>query len=108
MMLLWIVIGFIVAAAGSAVLVGVLSRWNLRQRTYELAPETHRRKSGTPTMGGLVFVAATIVLAIVCRDPFCVALAVLVIACAAIGVLDDALSVAGAAQRGFAPARSSC
>lgn len=101
MMWPWVVAGFVVAALGSAILVTAFGRWNLRQRTYDLAPETHRGKSGTPTMGGLVFVGATIVLAIFCRDPFCVALAVLVIACAAIGVLDDALSIAGAPQRGL-------
>ena len=101
MMLPWIVAGFVVAAIGSAVLVALLGRLNLRQRTYELAPATHRGKSGTPTMGGLVFVAATIVLAIFCRTPSCVALAVLVIACAAIGVVDDALSVSGASRRGL-------
>jgi phospho-N-acetylmuramoyl-pentapeptide-transferase len=101
MMLLWIAAGFIVAAAGSAALVVAFGRWNLRQRTYELAPRTHRQKSGTPTMGGVVFVAASMLLAIFCHDPFCNALVVLVVACAAIGVLDDALSMAGAAARGL-------
>lgn len=101
MMWVWIVAGFAVSAAGSGVLVAVFGRWNLRQRTYELAPKTHRGKSGTPTMGGVVFVASMLVLAAFCRDPFCVALAVLVLACAAIGVLDDALSIAGAPQRGL-------
>jgi phospho-N-acetylmuramoyl-pentapeptide-transferase len=101
MMLPWIAAGFIVAALGSAALVAAFGRWNLRQRTYELAPQTHRQKSGTPTMGGLVFVAATLLLVIFCREPFCIALAVLVVACAVIGVLDDALSMAGAAARGL-------
>jgi phospho-N-acetylmuramoyl-pentapeptide-transferase len=101
MMLLWIAVGFVIAAAGSAILVAAFGRWNLRQRTYELAPSTHRSKSGTPTMGGLVFVAATIVLAVACRDPLCIALSVLVIACAAIGVLDDVLSIRGTPQRGL-------
>ena len=101
MMWSWIVAGFFVAAIGSAALVFAFGRWNLRQRTYELAPATHREKSGTPTMGGLVFVAAMLLLAVFCRTPFCNALAVLVLACAAIGVLDDALSIAGAPQRGL-------
>lgn len=97
----WIAAGFIVAAIGGAALVAAFGRWNLRQRTYELAPSTHRSKSGTPTMGGLVFLAAAIVLAIFCRTPIGLALAVLVIACAAVGILDDALSIAGAPQRGL-------
>ncbi len=101
MMLPFIAAGFCIAVAGSAALVAAFGRWNVRQRTYELAPATHRSKSGTPTMGGLVFVAAAIVLAIFCRDPFCIALVVLVVACAAIGVLDDILSIAGAPQRGL-------
>lgn len=101
MMLPFVAAGFVIAAIGSAVLVALFGRWNLRQRTYELAPATHRGKSGTPTMGGLVFVAATTILALFCRTPSCLALVVLVVACAAVGVLDDALAIAGAAQRGL-------
>lgn len=101
MIVSWIAAGFVVAFLGSALLVAAFGRWNLRQRTYELAPQTHRRKSGTPTMGGLVFIAAALLPACFCRSAVCLALTLLVIACGAIGVLDDVLTIAGAAQRGL-------
>jgi phospho-N-acetylmuramoyl-pentapeptide-transferase len=97
----WIAIGFAIAALGGIALVAAFGRWNLRQRTYELAPETHRGKSGTPTMGGLVFVLAMLPLALLFRSPLYLALCVLVVACAAIGVLDDVLSISGASRRGL-------
>ncbi len=46
-------------------LMPVFIRWAKRkhasQPIYELAPENHKKKNHTPTMGGLVFVASTIV-----------------------------------------------
>ena len=40
-------------------------KWAKSEKTsqpiYELAPEAHRAKAGTPTMGGVVFIFSTIV-----------------------------------------------
>jgi phospho-N-acetylmuramoyl-pentapeptide-transferase len=101
MMPLWILAGFAIAAIVGGALVAGAARTNLRQRAYELAPATHREKSGTPTMGGLVFAAAILAMAAACRTPLCEALAMLVIACAAVGVIDDALSIRGTPGRGL-------
>ena len=38
---------------------------NASQPIYEHAPDSHQEKAGTPTMGGVVFIAATIIAALV-------------------------------------------
>lgn len=62
------------------------------QPIYELAPKNHKTKSHTPTMGGLVFICATIIASLLCADlknPFVlVGLLCLVLFCA-IGLVDD-------------------
>ena len=34
---------------------------NASQPIYELAPENHKQKAGTPTMGGVVFIFSAII-----------------------------------------------
>lgn len=59
--------GQILGAAGTAlvvallltpVLIVVFTRWGLGQEIREDAPQSHQRKRGTPTMGGLAMLAA--------------------------------------------------
>ncbi|MEN3001249.1 MAG: phospho-N-acetylmuramoyl-pentapeptide-transferase [Armatimonadota bacterium] len=42
-------------------MIGMLARLNIRQTIYEYAPETHRAKEGTPTMGGVIMLLAVAV-----------------------------------------------
>ena len=44
---------FAVSAAATKLLLPVLKRLKFGQNVYELAPEAHQKKQGTPTMGGL-------------------------------------------------------
>ncbi len=84
-------------------LIGWLTRLSLRQHAYEDAPESHAGKTGTPTMGGLLFVAALVVAVPPARRlgragwP----LAALGLGCAAIGAVDDMLSIRGGRNRGL-------
>ncbi|MGA8534521.1 MAG: phospho-N-acetylmuramoyl-pentapeptide-transferase [Candidatus Tumulicola sp.] len=98
---LWMLLGFVVASIAGAVLLPVLSRLQMRQRAYEDAPQSHQAKTGTPTMGGLVFVAATIAMLPATRAPLLMQLGLLVIACAAVGALDDALAIRLGRNRGL-------
>ena len=51
---------FLIGAAAGKVLLPVLYRLKFRQIIYELAPEEHQKKQGTPTMGGFVIAAASL------------------------------------------------
>jgi phospho-N-acetylmuramoyl-pentapeptide-transferase len=98
---LWILLGLIVALAAGALLLPLLRHLQMRQRAYEDAPQSHQIKTGTPTMGGLVFVAAIAVALPATRAPLLLPLGLLVIACAAIGLLDDYLAIRLGRNRGL-------
>ena len=80
--------GFLIAAIAGAIVLPVLTRLQFRQHAYEDAPETHQKKTGTPTMGGIVFVVALLPLLAV-PGPLGIATFLLVLACGAIGFVDD-------------------
>ncbi|HEX3370497.1 MAG TPA: phospho-N-acetylmuramoyl-pentapeptide-transferase [Candidatus Cybelea sp.] len=100
-MLLWAVCGFAAAVVSAAVLIAASRRFNLRQQAYALAPQTHREKSGTPTMGGLVFVVAFLGMLAASKSALSMAIVFLVCACAGIGAVDDALTILATARRGL-------
>jgi phospho-N-acetylmuramoyl-pentapeptide-transferase len=72
-----------------------------RQHAYEDAPETHQKKTGTPTMGGLLFLLAPLVAFAVTRDALVFAYGFLIVASAAIGFIDDYLGIRQGRNRGL-------
>jgi phospho-N-acetylmuramoyl-pentapeptide-transferase len=48
-----VAVSFIVTVIVTSILIPILKRVKSTQEIYELAPEKHKEKSGTPTMGGL-------------------------------------------------------
>ncbi len=98
---LWVAAGFAIAALTGALLLPLLRRRRLRQHAYEDAPQTHQRKTGTPTMGGLCFVTPLFVLLASLDAPFDGTIFFLVAACAAIGAADDALGILRGKNRGL-------
>ncbi len=93
MLIVPVALGFAIVAVGGAVLLPMLRRLRLHQRAYEDAPQTHQVKSGTPTMGGVLFVLALVPVLIGHRSPFAWELFGVVAACAGVGAIDDLLGV---------------
>ncbi len=58
--ILSIMVGFIAAVIIGLFLIPVLKRINFGQRISEYVGESHRKKEGTPTMGGIIFIIPTI------------------------------------------------
>ena len=104
-LMIWALFGFVIAAAAGALLLLFLGRLDVRQHAYEDAPQTHQQKTGTPTMGGLVFVVVLVAALCVVRISLFTELVVLVVLCAAIGATDDLLTIRGGPKRGL-PART--
>ncbi len=85
-------------------LIAFLRRLSFEQRAYEDAPRTHAVKSGTPTMGGLLFFIGLLVAA-----PFAeartsgagFALLLLGAGCGAVGAVDDLTSIRRGRNRGL-------
>ena len=67
-MLLTLLLAFAAGAVLGKLLLPVLHRLKFGQNVYELAPESHKKKQGTPTMGGLVIAGAAILTALVMND----------------------------------------
>jgi phospho-N-acetylmuramoyl-pentapeptide-transferase len=101
MMLAYLVAGFAIAALGGALLLPLLRRLQFRQHAYEDAPETHQKKTGTPTMGGIVFALAMLPLALAWNDPLSLALCALVELCALVGFVDDLLGIKRGRNQGL-------
>jgi phospho-N-acetylmuramoyl-pentapeptide-transferase len=100
-LLLWALFGFAIAVPAGLVLLLLTGRLGLRQHAYEDAPQTHRVKTGTPTMGGLVFVAALLGALVAGRVTLLPELVALVVCCALIGFVDDMITVRGGSKRGL-------
>lgn len=83
------------------VLIRALRSLRYSQTAYEDAPKTHAAKSGTPTMGGLLFLPALLVALVARHDAQAFALVVLAALCGAIGFLDDYLGVRRGRNRGL-------
>lgn len=57
---------FLVSAVLGLVFIPMLRRLKFGQEIREEGPKWHAKKSGTPTMGGLIFISAVVVMSIVC------------------------------------------
>src|ERR1700735_5930099 len=90
----------LVAVLGPA-LLRYLRRASFRQHVYEDAPETHQKKTGTPTLGGLLFLLAPVVAYAITRDVLALAYGFLIAGSAAIGFIDDYLAIRGGRNRGL-------
>ncbi len=95
------VLAFGVTALAGQPLIAWLSRLKYGQRAYEDAPQTHQVKTGTPTMGGLLFVSAPLIALAFRPNTTTAALAVLVSGMSAIGFVDDLSSIRKAHNRGL-------
>ncbi len=89
------VVAILISVIAGPRFVALLRRYRVGQRIREEGPEGHQTKSGTPTMGGLLIIVATII-------PYAifssfggrsVGVLVAMLGCALIGFVDDYLSV---------------
>ncbi len=92
---------FVLAALLGPALIRFLQRLAYRQHAYEDAPQSHQKKSGTPTMGGMLFLLAPIVAGAVAHDLVALAFGVLIAGSAAIGFVDDYMAIRGGRNRGL-------
>lgn len=95
-----IMIGFLCSSILGLILIPILKKIKVRQKISIFVGETHRKKEGTPTMGGLIFilptVVATLVLLITGKISYTSNLGIVLlvfVGYAFIGFLDDFLSI---------------
>lgn len=85
--------GFILSFALTALLVIILPKIKFQQVVREEGPESHKKKSGTPTMGGLGFVVASSVLAFYYLDQRLFPVVFLYLGYGLIGMMDDLIKI---------------
>ncbi|MEG0742005.1 MAG: phospho-N-acetylmuramoyl-pentapeptide-transferase [Clostridia bacterium] len=77
----------------------VLRKLKFGQTIYELGPDRHKTKQGTPTMGGLMFAAVTCIVALIAhgtwygKDDFILALIAVSLLSMLVGFVDDYIKV---------------
>ncbi|MGH9127814.1 MAG: phospho-N-acetylmuramoyl-pentapeptide-transferase [Acidimicrobiales bacterium] len=94
-------IGLLVSGFGAPILIRWLRHWGIGQQIRNDGPEGHSAKAGTPTMGGLVIVVATIVGFGVSHieagttffPPSGIMVLAIMIGAAGVGVIDDWIKV---------------
>lgn len=93
--------GFVLALITGLIALPLLRRFQLRQHAYEDAPASHQAKTGTPTMGGIVFIVPFLFPLFALRVPLVVPLCFLIVACGAIGLIDDILGITRGRNQGL-------
>jgi len=63
-LILTIVVSFVLAIAFGPVVIPWLKRMKFGQTIYDLGPESHKKKQGVPTMGGIIFAVPALLTAI--------------------------------------------
>ncbi len=87
-------VAFIASAVLGAVLLPLLRRLKFGQSIREEGPAWHQKKSGTPTMGGLMFIGAFLMVSpFVLRSTGAMAVAVCATLFGAVGFWDDYIKV---------------
>ncbi|ABS34980.1 phospho-N-acetylmuramoyl-pentapeptide-transferase [Clostridium botulinum] len=91
-----VLLAFLISILGGPILIPLLHKFKFGQNIREEGPESHRKKAGTPTMGGVIFILSSIItMALTIRRPGDEAMVALYafIAFGIIGALDDGLKI---------------
>jgi phospho-N-acetylmuramoyl-pentapeptide-transferase len=85
--------------------VPLLRRLKTGQIVQEDGPQTHLKKAGTPTMGGIFFVPVAVLVALIWSEPTpeLIAVSVVTLAYAAIGWIDDWQVLRQQSNKGISP-----
>ena len=105
-MMITLMIAFAVGIVLGKVMLPVLHKLKFGQNIYELAPEAHKKKQGTPTMGGVGFVAAAVAVTFAFlrgSSSLAVMVAVLTLGFGLIGFIDDFIKVFFKQNKGLSP-----
>ncbi len=88
------VIAFVIAAVCGPVLIPVLHKLKFGQEIREIGPSWHKKKSGTPTMGGFIFIIPIIVCTLIfVRTTLTACLVFFALSFGLVGFVDDYIKV---------------
>ena len=99
-------IAFLVTILFGKFLIPILHKLKFGQNIREDGPKSHQKKSGTPTMGGLIFISSTVILMAVANKSYNFEGKLVVyslVSFGAIGFIDDMMSILGKKNQGLTP-----
>lgn len=109
-MMLALVVSLAIVLVSGPKVIPLLHRLNFGQTIYDLGPQSHKKKQGTPIMGGLMMAAAVLVTALVCHPAkwqggwdFMLALLAVSLLSMAVGFADDFIKAALKRHEGLTP-----
>jgi phospho-N-acetylmuramoyl-pentapeptide-transferase len=102
---IWL-LGTALAAMALTVVLGapfirLMKRYGLVQRAYEDAPTTHAGKTGTATMGGILFLIGIGCVWFIYRGDGVLYMTAFAVSCMLIGVVDDFVAIRSGKNRGL-------
>ena len=103
--ILAIIIAFAVSAILCPIVIPFLHKLKFGQQVREDGPQTHLKKQGTPTMGGLVFLTAVVITSLLyIRDyPRIIPVLFMTVGFGVIGFLDDYIKIVMKRSEGLNP-----
>ncbi|MCY6370355.1 phospho-N-acetylmuramoyl-pentapeptide-transferase [Clostridium ganghwense] len=96
LMIYSVLVAFVIALLQGPILIPILHKLKFGQNIREEGPESHKVKSGTPTMGGIIFILSSVItIFIILKKPgFEIILAILAfVGFGIIGFIDDFLKI---------------
>lgn len=89
-----LLITFVISFAVFLILIPILRRFKMGQSIRECGPETHKKKAGTPTMGGIGFIIAITLASFIFSLDFTGYIVLgFALLCGLVGGIDDALII---------------
>lgn len=104
-MILPVLISFVISAALGPVVIPLLRRLKFGQTVREEGPQSHLKKTGTPTMGGLIILAGIVITSLLyVKDyPKIIPILFVTVGFGIIGFLDDYIKIVLHRSEGLTP-----
>ncbi len=100
-----VIVSFLISAAAGPVIIPILRRLKVGQTVRDDGPESHLKKNGTPTMGGLIFLLGVIVTSLLYlkEAPEIIPVLFVTVGFGIVGFLDDYIKVVLRRSEGLTP-----
>ena len=100
-----VIASFVISAAAGPVVIPVLRKMKVGQTVRDDGPQTHLKKNGTPTMGGLIFLFSVVVVSLfyVKDYPKVIPILFVTVGFGIVGFLDDYIKVVLRRSEGLTP-----
>ena len=100
-----VITSFAISAAAGPMIIPVLKKLKVGQTVRDDGPQTHLKKNGTPTMGGLIFLISVVVTSLfyVKDQPQIIPILFVTVGFGIVGFLDDYIKVVLRRSEGLTP-----